>query len=420
MTIDPTRLRISVTEGERWRRELAITVPAEIVRQERTRILGDLSGRVRMPGFRKGRIPAGVLKRRYGAAVEQETLEKILNEATRAAIRSEKLRPISDPEVGTVRSDPEQDLFFEISFDVQPEIEIGRSGGFVVEKPAVAVSEADIDTVLQRLLQQNGAWRPLEGGLPEAGNAVSVAIQQLDQPDAKPRDYEFILGEGDAIPDVERAIEQLEVGTGDDFVIGFPDDFPDEARRGEEQRLHIHVVSRKVLDLPELDDDFANSLDFDSLADLQDKVRADLEKTASAQAEQVVRARLMEFVLEANAFDAPASMVERYMEAVAGDMPEGTSPEEVEKMKDAFRPRAERAVRTMLAVDSLAQANDLSATPFELAERVDEIARHNGVEPETVDAQLRRNGRMESLERDITEEKVFEFLKEKSEIIAAG
>ena len=420
MTIDSTRLRVSVTEGERWRRDLAITVPADIVGRERALIMGSVSGRARMPGFRKGRIPARVLEQRYGAAVEQETLEKLLNEATRAAIRSEQLRPISDPEVGTVRSEPGEDLFFEVSFDVEPRIDIERSGGFVVERPAVEVGEPEIDAVLLRLRQQNGAWRPLDDGFPEAGNAVSVKILQLEQEDAEARDYEFILGEGDAIPDVERAIEQLEVGTAGDFVVRFPDDFPNEERRGEEERLRIRLVGRKVLDLPELDDDFAASLDFANLDDLEDKVRADLEQNAAGQAEQVVRARLMEFVLEANSFEAPESMVDRYLEAVAGEGPEDTPPEKVEEMKTAFRPRAERTVRTMLAVESLARANDLVASPLEVSERIDEIARRNAVQPETVEAQLRRNGRMESLEREITEGKVFEFLKQQSQIIQAG
>lgn len=382
--------------------------------------MDSVSGRARMPGFRKGRIPARVLEQRYGAAVEQETLETLLNEATRAAIRSEQLRPISDPEVGAVRSKPGEDLFFEISFDVEPRIEIERSGGFVVERPAVEVGDAEVDAVLLRLRQQNGAWRPLEDGFPDAGNAVGVNILQLDRKDAEARDYEFVLGEGDAIPDVERAIEQLEVGTEGDFVVRFPDDFPNEERRGEEEHLRIRLVTRKVLDLPELDDDFAASLDFANLDDLQDKVRADLEQNAAGQAEQVVRARLMEFVLEANAFDAPGSMVDRYLEAVAGEGPEDTPPEKVEEMKAAIRPRAERAVRTMLAVESLARANDLVASPVEVSERVGEIARRNAVQPETVEAQLRRNGRMESLEREITEGKVFEFLKQQSEIIQAG
>lgn len=420
MSIDAGRLRVSVTEGERWRRDLAITVPADIVGRERARIMGNVSGRARMPGFRKGRIPAKVLERRYGAAVERETLEKLLNEATRAAIRSERLRPISDPDVGVVRSEPGEDLFFEVSFDIEPRIEIERSGGFVVERPAVEVGEAEIDAVLLRLRQQNGAWRPLEDGFPEAGNAVSVSILQLERDEAEARDYEFILGEGDAIPDVERAIEQLEVGTEGDFVVRFPDDFPNEERRGGEERLRIRLVSRKVLDLPELDDDFAASLDFANLDDLGAKIRADLERNAAGQAEQVVRARLMEFVLEANSFEAPDSMVDRYLDAVAGDGPEDAPPGKVEEMKAAFRPRARRAVRTMLAVESLARANDLVASPLEVAERVDEIARGNGVRPETVEAGLRRNGRMESLEREITEQKVFEFLKQQSEIIQAG
>ncbi len=419
MTLDPKRLRVSVTEGERWRRDLSITVPADIVARERARLMGDVSGRARMSGFRKGKVPASVLERRYGAVVERETVETLLNDATRAAIRSEGLRPISDPEVGAVRNEPGEDFFFEVSFDVEPRIDIERSGGFVVERPAAEVGETDVDAVVLRLRRENGTWRPIEDGTPETGNAVSLSILRLNEEDAEARDYEFILGEGDAIPDVERAVERLEVGAEGDFVVRFPDDFPNEERRGDEEHLRIRLLGRKVLDLPELDDDFAVSLDFESLDDLGAKIRADLERVAAGQAERVVRARLMELVLEANSFDAPESMVDRYLDAVAGERPEGAPPEKVEEMKVAVRPRAEEAVRTMLAVESLARANDLVATSREVSERVEGIARRNAVEPEVIEAELRRSGRMDAFEREITEEKVFEFLKQQSEIIPA-
>ena len=415
MTIDASRLQIDLVEGERWRRTVNITVPADVVSREREQILSGLSGRVRLPGFRKGKIPANVLKRRYGQAVEQETVDKIIGDAYREAIQREELRPISEGEIGTVQYEPEQDLSFEVSFDVQPEIEVGRLGGFVVERPSMDVSEDDVDRVLQHLREQNGAWRPVEEGRPEPGDVVSVVIQQLNNEDAEPRSYEFVLGKGDALPDVEEAIQSVEVGSEGEFVIAFPADFPDEELKGSEQRLRIAVESRKVLELPDLEDDFAQSLDFESVADLREKLVTDLEKEAAGRAEDVVRSRLLDSLIEANSFEVPGSMVERYLDSVIGD-PEGVPPEKIEEAMTSLRPEAEMAVKRLLVMDRVADTQSLHATEGELDERIEDIASRNDATPGDVYAQLQKSGRMESLEREVTERKVFEFLKDQSEI----
>ena len=415
MTLDASRLQIDLAEGERWRRTVNITVPADVVSRERENILNGLSGRVRMPGFRKGKIPANVLKRRYGPAVEQETLDKIIGDAYREAIQREELRPISEGEIGAVQYEPEQDLSFEVSFDVQPEIEVGRLGGFVVERPAVDVSDEDVDRVLHHLREQNGAWRPVEEGRPEAGDAVSVMIKRLNDDDAEARSYEFVLGKGDALPDVEQAIQAVDVGSDGEFVIAFPADFPDEELQGSEQRLRIAVESRKVLELPELEDEFAQSLDFESLTDLKEKLEADLEKEAAGRAEDIVRSRLLDFLIEANSFEVPGSMVDRYLSSVIGD-PEGVPAEKIEEAMTSLRPEAEMAVKRLLVMDRVADTQSLRATEEELDERIEDIATRNSATPGDVYAQLQKTGRMESLEREITEGKVFEFLKEQSEI----
>ena len=415
MTIDASQLQIDLTEGERWRRTVSITVPADVVSRERDQILNGLSGRVKLPGFRKGKVPASVLKRRYGPAVEQETLDKIIGEAYREAIQHEELRPISEGEIGPVQYEPEQDLSFEVSFDVQPQIEISRLGGFVVERSAVEVSDEDVDRVLHHLREQNGAWRPVEEGRPGPGDVVSVAIEPLDEDDGEERSYEFILGQGDAIPDVEEAIQTLDVGGDGEFVIAFPDDFPDEDRRGVEQRLRIGVEGRKVLELPELDDDFAQSLDFEGLPDLKEKLVSDLRREADGRAEDVVRARLLDFLIEANSFQVPGSMVDRYLASVIGDA-EGVPEEKLEEARISLRPEAEKAVKRLLVIDRVADTQSLRATEDELDEHIEDIARRNEAKPGDVYAQLQKAGRMESLEREITERKVFEFLKEQSDI----
>jgi trigger factor len=418
MTIDRSDLQISVEDQDRWRRRMSVTVPASVVAQEEQRAAAKLAKRMNLKGFRKGRVPSKVVESRFGGALRQETLDKLVGEAYRHALASEDLHPISEGEVEDLTYEPEQDLVFSIAFDVQPEIEIARLGGFAVERPVAEVSEDHLQEVLQGIQKQNGAWKPVEEGLPEDGDLVSVEIRKIDDetPSGEPKEYELVLGEGQAIPDVEKAIKSLEIGATGEFDATFPEDFPDESRRGETERIEIRVTARKSLELPELDDELAKQLgDFETLDDLAARVREDLEKDAAHQSEGVVRGRLLDFVMDANPFEVPRSMVERYVETVLGDQ-EKLPEERLEEVKSSIRPEAERAVKRILIIDRVAETQHLTATEADLDERIEEIARQNDTAPEKVYASLQKSGRLESLEREVTEGKVFDFLKEQSEI----
>ncbi len=419
MSIDASHLRISLQEEERWRRRFSVTVLASYVQEEERRAAEKLASRVKMKGFRKGRVPSGVVKSRFGPAVRQETLDRIIGDAYRQALASENLSPISEGEIEDLSYEPEQDLTFQISFDVQPEIEVSRLGGFAVERPSLDVGDEQVEKVLQRLREQNGAWKPVEDGRPEDGDLAGVRIRKLDEEEDSEREYDLVLGEGNAIPDVEEAVKSLAIGETGEFTVTFPDDFPNEDRRGDEERIEVTVTTRKALELPELDDDFARQLgDFQDLGDLRAKVREDLTRDAEEQAESVVRGRLTEFLLEANAFEVPRSMVERYVDAVAGDQ-SGVPEERLQEFREGVRPEAERAVKRLLLVDRIAHTQGLEATEEEIDQRIEEIAARNDSTAAEVYASLQKAGRLETLEREITERKVFDFLKGQSDITDA-
>ncbi|RMH16784.1 MAG: trigger factor [Gemmatimonadetes bacterium] len=417
MSIDVSRLQIAVEEGEGWRRTLQVTVPADEVKRERERLAKRLAKRLKLPGFRKGRIPAGVLEKRYGPVLDRETLDTLIGEAYRGALQQRELRPISEGEVQDVRFEPEQDLMFSISFDVQPEIELGRLGGFTVERPAVEVGDEEVERVLERLRQQQGTWTTAEGGPPEDGDVVDVEVTRLDDgDDAEPKPYQLMLGQGDALPDVEAAIRTLEPGGSGEFVVRFPEDFPDEARRGEEQHLRITLKERRVLELPELDDAFAQAVgDFENLEALRARVREDLEKEANEQADQAARTQLLDAVIEANPFTVPRSMVKAYIDSILGN-PDGVQPEQLAEAYERLWPEAERAVKRILVIERVADQQGLRATEEDLDRRIEEIAERAGEEPGRVYANLQKANRLEALERDITERRVFEFLEGQSEI----
>jgi trigger factor len=280
------------------------------------------------------------------------------------------------------------------------------------------VVDEDLDRVVERLRNQAGVWKPLEEGVAENGNLATVEIQRLEggEPKGESRPYEIVLGDGEAIADVEDAVRTLSVGETGDFTVTFPEDFPDEDRRGEKQHLRITLQGRKVKELPELTEEFARSVgDFEDMDALRARILEDLGKEADEQAESVVRSQLVENLLEANPFQVPRSMTERYMESVLGDVSK-LDPEILAQTQERLRPEAERAVKRILVVDRVAELRSLRATEDEVDERVQAIAEKNSAKPAQVYANLQKSGSLDALEREITERKVFDFLKGESAI----
>ena len=420
MTISSDHLHIDVEERERWRRTVSVTVPANVVQQEREVVIKRLASRIRLPGFRKGKVPTSVVERQYGQELQKETLDRVIGEAYRTAIAEKALRPISQGEVENVEYKPETDLTFKVSFDVRPDIAVPRLGGFKVTRPRVEITSAQVDLVLDRLRDQNSVWRPIEdGGKAQEGELVTVRITALGaegQPEGEPQGYQMVVGEGDAIPDVESAIMKLAPGAGGDFTIRFPMDSTDPNKRGTEQKVHIELVDRRLKELPALDDEFAKTLgDFESVDALRARAKSDMEAEANGEADASVNTRLIDLVVDANPFEVPVSMVERYVQSLLGDTSKA-DPDAVAKAREEIRPEAERGVKRILVIDHVADSKELHATPEDFEARLAEIAAMSKTTPAKARAGLQKANRLEALEREITERKVMEFLRGQSDI----
>ena len=420
--LDASRLDVTVTEGKRCRRTVKMAVPVDIVDAERVAVVRKYASRVKMRGFRKGMVPTQVVLKRYGRAIEEETVEASVRKACDAAIAANELHPVSDVEVKDLQFEPGERITFEASFDIRPEVPLGRLGGFRVERPQMAVPDGAADEILEGLRRDHAAWRTEESGSPVAGDSVTVLLTRMDGADGEPGDadssrrYDIVLGEGQALPDIEEAIGTLDPGTEGEFDVGFPDDFADEERRGQHHRLRIDLVSRRAPELPVLDDAFARTVgDFEDLAALRARIDEDLEKDARARTEAELRDRLLRLVVEANDFEVPDSMVEGYTSAVIGDA-NGVDPERLVELRKELRPAAQMAVKRELLADRIIDEHGLRPTAEEVGARVEELARGSNQSPGRLHARLKKSGGLRNLERTLTEARLFEFLKSRSEI----
>ena len=423
MSQTTTDLQISVEEPAAWSRRLVITVPVERVRSERTRVARQLAKRVRLPGFRKGKVPPERLEARYGVEIDRQTQQKIIDAAFRQAIDERGFEPISEPRVANVVYSPDAEFTFEVTFDIRPEIHLARLGGFRVKRPEVRVLEEEVQEQLEYIRQQQSLWKPVERQ-PAAGDSVEVVITPLGDESGKEGEgqpYRFALGQGHAIPEVENSIMTLAPGSAGEFEVTFPDDFEDESKRGATRLLRIELKQALEQELPPMDDEFAKSAgDFEDLGALRDAIAEDVRKHKESEAEGQVDRQLIDLVIEANPFEVPDSMVDRYVDALIGTPPEGADPEVVSSARDEARPAAVWGIKRTLVLQRIAEEQGFEATKEEVDERVAGLAKRTGRPAGEVRARLGKSGELRDIERAIIEGKVLKYLRDQSEIEESG
>ncbi len=410
-------LKITIEKPATWTRRLTITVPAEKLEQEKQTTTRRLAQKIKLPGFRKGKVPATVLERRFGPAIEQETIERVVGEAYREALKQENLQPITQPAIDNFDYKAGSDLTFRVDFDVRPEIELNRLGGFRVKREKPLVGEEAIGRVLQRLREQHAVWQPVEADSPVLGDRSVVEITPLDgDKPGTPRRYQIFVGEGQVRPEIEERVRTLKPGETGEFRIELPENTEDQNGPVKEHHLRVHLAEVRRPQYPTIDDEFARSVgEFDTVGAMRERVREDLEKEAEAQSHRDARHQLVEQIIEANAFEVPDSMVDRYLEQVIRPR-KGEDDSRMKELRESARPAAAHAIKRMMVLERVAELEGLHATQDELEERFEELARQHSRPAREIRAQLKKEGRDREVEEQLTEDKVFAYLESLSTI----
>lgn len=410
------QIEIRTKKNEGVERLLEVSVPLDVVQEAEERTARRYASSVRLPGFRPGKAPAALVRKRFRDAIRQQALESLLQDAYQEVVDREKLKVASQPHVHDVRFDEGKPLVFELHVEVRPDIDLGRTQGFRVSRPQASVTDQNVNEQLEELREQRANWAPVTEK-PMPGDMVTVQLATADETGELPegKEYRLVLGGGQAIPGIEELIMRMSPGETVEQPVRWPDDFPDESERGKTKSVRVVLQDVKRKALPELDDAFAREVgDFESLDALKAAVRKDLESHAEREADAGVRQQLVDQIVQANAFDVPPSwvsqLVDGYMKAY--QIPE----EERERFTAEFRPVAERQVRRDLIIDTIAERESLKASEADIDDRVADVARKRNAEPGQVYASLQKAGRLQEIERAITEEKVFKWLLERNTV----
>jgi trigger factor len=411
------RLRVEVQDLGKWRRRLTILVPPERVRRERQRVTLEYGRKLRLPGFRPGKAPAELVRKRFRAEIEDDLARSLLRAGLREALDERGLDPIAPPVVQSLELGEGDAFRATAELEVRPEMTLSRITGFRIEAPGAEVEPGAVERVLQRLREERAEPRPVDRPA-AAGDVVIADVEPVDGRGEPVAGYEVLLGSGQSPPEVEALIEGARAGEEREVVI-------DERRF----RMRLRAVNERVL--PAVDDAFAASVSrAASLADLRERLAENLRQEAAARQEREVRDRLVDAIAEANGVEVPESMVDRYVERML--RPEGAEarrvqhaprsgqapavdPEGEAEVARLLRPVAERTLRRHFVVEAVARAQGLEP----LDEQVDAYLRER-IEPGASLEETRRSlmlkDQMDDLRLLLRGENVFEYLKRHSTI----
>ncbi len=410
-----TGIEITPQSQDAARRTYTVSVSPEKVAEAEAATTARYAKQLKVPGFRKGHVPTAVVRRKFSDAIRQSVIEDLLRQSWQATQEKDALKPIADPQVRNVKFEDGAPLTFELLVDVKPEISLSRLGGFRLTRRVQKVTDEMVDAQLQQIREQRAPWVPAPDRA-KPGDLVEATVVNLDEPAPEAQEpVRFVLGQGRALPELESRLMELDPGQSWEGSLKFPDDHPDEAKRGQSRRVRVTLGEVKRMELPALSDEFAREVgEFETVDALKAAIRADLEKDAAREADARVRGELIDQIAAANNVAVPPSLMDRALAAYIAAY--GVPEDQRGRFAAEFRPVAESGVRRDLIVETVAEQAKLHATAEALDARVAELARRRGESPAAVRATLEKAGRLREMERAMTEENVFTHLLAQSTV----
>ncbi len=418
-------MKVQIESSGPFERKLSFEIPGDIVSREIESSYKTLNRSVKLKGFRPGKVPRSILERYYKAQVEEEVFSKLINDSFSKAITEHHLSPVSPPSLVDRNFEAGKEFKYTLTVEVKPDIKVDGYLGLEILKEKITVTEEEIEARLQDLQEAHAQMKPLDENRPiQEKDCVILdfegSLEGKPLKDWKVNDHLVEVGSKTLVGELDAKLVGLSAGEERDMPVRLPDNHPSKELAGKEIMVHLKVKEIKEKVLPALDDEFAKDVGhFNSLTELRDQVRTTLSQQKQARADQAAKDRLLETLIQRDAFALPPSMVDRRIETMiartrlrlAG---QGLKPEETnmdaQKLKDALRPAAEKEIRAGLILEGIAKAEKLSVEPSELNQRLAQIATQMKQRPEAVKAYYEKEGLLENLRAQILEEKTLDFL----------
>ncbi len=418
-------LDVKVTEQDKWTRTVEVQVPYDELVPEIEKGYRKYQKKVKVQGFRPGKVPLPMIKRMYGPRIEVEVIEDLIPKIVTEAWKQENLKIVSLPRVENLDFQPGSDLRVTFTVDVEPEFELKKIDGFKFNRQVYQVSDEEVERVLERLRDQHAVWENVDGEV-EEDHYVLVDLQELDQsgvPVVGRKAENQLLAMKNEEGQLNAFLQPLlGARVGDKRIIEVLPraESGDEPLEPVKYETTIKEIKRKIL--PELDDEFAKDVgEYESLDELRQQVRKDLQNNVQKDLDHDLDHQIIDEIIKSNPFDIPNSMVDTYLDEWVNRIKSQTESEgeplDEEKIREEYRPIAIWNIKWRLIRDKLLEQYELAPTMEELEAEVARIAESKGEDPKRLWNRVKNNpDTLEQLRYDLSEKKVLDFLKSRQKI----
>ena len=422
-------MKVAVEELGACKRRLQVEEAPEVVSKAWEKAFTRVQKEAKLPGFRKGKVPRGMIKLHFSDDVRQEVARHLIPDVYRQALEETKLRPVEEPDLKEVSLEEGAPLKFEAFVEIKPAITLGQYTGLSVKHEPKPFEEREIDEALENLREQHAEFRTVER--PADVNDLVIMDYTLTPEGVEPvtqTGYSFVIGSGAVMREVEEAVIGLAAGGERTANVRFPDDHRNESLRGKSGLATVKVSEVKEKILPTLDDELAKTVgQFDTLAALKDEVRRGLQSRREAENRRALEDAVTEAVLAGHQIEVPDALVLRQVghliEHTRDRMRrQGIDPDKLPwdygKLLEELKPGAEKAVRRSLVLEAIAEKEGLTPADADIDAEVEKIAVANNRPAPAVRRIMSQNGDLEGLKHNLRESRTLEFLISKSSVAA--
>lgn len=407
--------------------EVKVTVPPANQSKQAEEMFDELKSEAEVPGFRRGKAPRRLLEKKFAKAVRGEVAGKVVSASFEKLIKDHELRPIAMPEIEGLDDADEhpddQPLNFTLKFEVAPRVELGKYREIEIERPVVHVDDSDMQETLDEMRGRYAVYETIKKGKAQSGDQVVIDFEgQIDGETfegGKASNYPYILGSQRFFPEFEKVLKGATTGKDLQATVTFPDDYFNEALRGKTAEFTIKVNEIKRKSLPELDDEFAKQLGYDSADALKAKVKEQLQAGANERSDQIAQSRLLEEIVKGSTFEMPQSMLENasrnyYDEEVRHLMSHRIPASELRQREEALRAKAAEDaaldIKKMVALNEIGEAEGIEVTDEDFEQEAHSIGQRLGVAKEAVFQYIQQQEERNSVEDRIYRAKTLKHL----------
>ncbi len=416
-------MQVTVESTGTLERRMRVELPAERIENEVASRLKSVGRSAKIKGFRPGKVPPKVVRQRYGKQIREEVLSDLMQKSYSDAVLQENLNPAGGPRIEPAPAADDASFAYVATFEVLPEVELKDLDKIKVERPEVSIGDRDVDAMIENLRLQKATWNAVDRPGADGDRVVVDFDGRLKgEPveGGKGTEVPVVLGQGQMLPDFEKALLGLKAGDEKRFKLRFPKDYHAEELRGEKVEFAIKTHRVEEVELPPLDDSLAAAFDVaeGGIERLKSDVRENMQREAAQKVKSQMRESLMQGLLEANPIEIPKTLVRQEMHAMQQEAMRQLGIEDPGQAPalENFAESAEKRVRLGLLIRQLIADEQLSVDEERLKAHVEELCAGYDNRDEMVAMYMGNSQIRQQLEPQVLEQMALDWLLEHGKV----